>query len=190
MTLGDYSRKRDFAKTAEPEPRPAEYSDQPVFVVQKHKARRLHYDFRLEVDGVLKSWAIPKGPSMNPADKRLAVHVEDHPYDYKDFEGTIPEGEYGAGTVMIWDEGNYAMQAGTPAEAFASGAMKIILNGAKLKGGFMLVQTKMGGKEENWLLIKEKDDYADRDTDVLKALPDSVRTGRSLDEIAAQDPAG
>ena len=186
MTLEDYRSKRDFEKTTEPEPATGSQSEHPVFVVQKHKARRLHYDFRLEIDGVLASWAIPKGPSMNPSDKRLAVHVEDHPYDYKDFEGTIPEGEYGAGAVMIWDEGNYAMQEGTPAEAHSRGAMKIVLNGARLKGGFALVQTKMGGKAENWLLIKEKDDYADYDTDILKAQPDSVRTGRSLEEIAEE----
>ena len=156
---------------------------QPVFVVQKHQATRLHYDFRLEVDGVLKSWAVPKGPSMNPADKRLAVMVEDHPDDYKDFEGTIPEGEYGAGTVMIWDYGTFEVKEGNAAEALQRGAIKCTLNGKKLKGGFKLVHTSMGGKKENWLLIKEKDASARATPDILEDEPDSAVSGRSLEEI-------
>ena len=187
MSLEEYEKKRDFRKTDEPgaEIKNAE-ADQAVFVVQKHKARRLHYDFRLEVDGVLKSWAIPKGPSLNRSQKRLAVMVEDHPYDYKDFEGVIPEGEYGAGPVMIWDEGTYQVQEGNPAEALGRGVLKFMLNGKKLKGGFALVQTKMGGKKENWLLIKAKDDYTNSDTDILEDQPNSARTGRSLEQIREQ----
>ncbi len=190
MTLDEYEKKRDFRKTDEPRGEgKGDGANQPVFVIQKHKARRLHYDFRLEVCGVLKSWAIPKGPSMNPSQKRLAVMVEDHPHDYKDFEGVIPDGEYGAGTVMIWDEGSYALQLGDPhtaAEGLNSGAIKLVLNGKKLKGGFALIQTKMGGKKENWLLIKGKDAHANRETDILDAEPVSARTGRSIEEITEQ----
>jgi bifunctional non-homologous end joining protein LigD len=187
MSLKDYEKKRDFGKTREPPGRVRkERRGRAAFVVQKHKARSLHYDFRLEIDGVLKSWAIPKGPSMNPANKRLAVMTEDHPYDYKDFEGVIPEGEYGAGTVMIWDEGTFATPGGEPSETLRKGALKLVLNGKKLKGGFALVQTRMGGKKENWLLIKEKDDLARRDSDILDDEPDSARTGRSLQEIAEE----
>jgi bifunctional non-homologous end joining protein LigD len=188
MSLKDYENKRDFSKTSEPKPEEKQAKpERGLFVVHKHKATRLHYDFRLEVEGVLKSWAVPKGPSMNPADKRLAVMVEDHPYDYKDFEGVIPQDEYGAGSVMIWDEGNYTVQEGTPADALENGQMKLVLNGKKLKGGFALVQTRMRGKEENWLLIKEKDDYALRDEDILKERPKSARSGRSLQEVAQHE---
>ena len=189
MPLKEYEQKRDFGKTAEPQAKarldgPAEA----VFVVQKHKSTRLHYDFRLEVDGVLKSWAIPKGPSLNPSQKRLAVMVEDHPYDYKDFEGVIPQGEYGAGTVMIWDEGAYAVAEGDPAGALEAGVMKFELDGKKLKGTFSLVHTRMGGKDQNWLLIKGKDDHAGREGDILEEEPDSARTGRSLEQITEQEP--
>jgi bifunctional non-homologous end joining protein LigD len=127
----------------------------PVFIVHEHHARHLHFDFRLEMDGVLKSWAVPKGPSLNPADKRLAILVEDHPIDYGSFEGTIPEGLYGAGTVAIWDHGTYTLVSG----AIDEGKMELQLEGEKLKGVFVL--TRMKGKDKEWLLIKKKDAYAD-----------------------------
>jgi bifunctional non-homologous end joining protein LigD len=126
----------------------------PLFVVHKHHSRRLHYDFRLEMEGVLKSWAVPKGPSMSPDDKRLAVMVDDHSLDYADFEGIIPEGEYGAGKVIIWDKGDYELMKGS----IADGLIEIFLQGKKLRGSFVLL--KMKGKEEGWLLIKKRDEYA------------------------------
>jgi len=128
----------------------------PIFVVHEHHARRLHFDFRLEMGGVLKSWAVPKGPSMNPADKRLAVMVDDHDIDYANFEGTIPEGMYGAGEVLIWDEGTYELKAGD----IHLGKLDIFLKGKKLKGMFVLA--RMSGKEKDWLLIKKNDEFADR----------------------------
>jgi len=156
-----------------------------VFVMHKHQATRLHYDFRLEMGGVLKSWAVPKGPSMVPAVKRLAVLVEDHPLEYRDFEGTIPPDEYGAGVVMIWDEGRVEWTAGKdPLEMFDAGLLEFELSGKKLKGRFKLVQTKMGGDARNWLLIKRHDDYEEQDDDLLRREPDSARTGRTMDQIA------
>lgn len=166
MSLVKYKAKRDFKSTPEPEGKIKKNSPSLSFVIQRHKASRLHYDFRLEMDGVLKSWAVPKGPSMNPKDKRLAMMVEDHPYSYKDFKGIIPSG-YGAGIVEIWDSGKYTdlensdkktaeknLKAGLKA-----GSLKFSLHGKKLKGEFALVKLK--GKDENaWLLIKHKDEYA------------------------------
>src|SRR6201991_202574 len=168
MALKEYRQKRKFAAT--PEPRGGKPAGKALqFVVQKHDASHLHYDFRLEMEGVLKSWAIPKGPSLNPADKRLAMMVEDHPFDYKDFEGIIPEGNYGAGTVMVWDEGTYEPLADTNGSKAAqnklllkelqSGSLKFRLNGKKLKGEFALVQTR-GRGDNSWLLIKHRDKYA------------------------------
>jgi bifunctional non-homologous end joining protein LigD len=167
MALTLYNKKRNFKETSEPSGKIKESESALIFVVQRHKASRLHYDFRLELDGVLKSWAVPKGPSMNPKDKRLAMMVEDHPYDYKDFAGTIPEGNYGAGIVEIWDSGTYADLANSPGEiaeknlraGLKSGDFKFRLFGKKLKGEFVLVKLK--GKEDNsWLLIKHHDEYA------------------------------
>lgn len=150
MSLARYVRKRDFSKTKEPKGRVRRAGGKHlVFVVHKHYTSHLHYDLRLEMEGVLKSWAVPKGPSMHPKDKRLAVHVEDHPYAYRTFEGTIPEGEYGAGKVEIWDQGTYRLIDGS----VRKGKIIVELHGKRLKGGFVLVQMK-GGK--NWLLIKEK----------------------------------
>jgi len=135
---------------------------QPRFVVHEHKATRLHYDFRLEIGGVLKSWAVPKGPSMNPADKRLAIMVSDHPVEYIDFEGIIPEGSYGAGPVVIWDEGTYeAAEAGDPEAQLDAGKFSFILNGKKLKGAFALARFAKGETGKEWLLMKKKDEYAD-----------------------------
>ena len=163
MSLKEYQEKRKFGQTPEPD---ADEKTTPgqelLFVIQQHAASHLHWDFRLEADGVLKSWAIPKGPSMNPKDKRLAVHVEDHPLDYAGFEGVIPEGNYGAGTVEIWDKGTY-----TPLEkhrdvgrAIENGLLEFSLHGRKLKGLFSLVRTHMDGKDKNWLLLKKDDAYA------------------------------
>jgi len=190
MALKEYKKKRSFSDT--PEPKGGKPDHQSLrFVVQKHAASHLHYDFRLEMDGVLKSWAVPKGPSLNPADKRLAMQVEDHPFDYKDFEGIIPEGNYGAGTVMIWDEGTYesldetdhtkAAQEKILRKELRDGSMKFRLNGTKLKGEFALVRTK-GRDDRSWLLIKHRDKYAaDKPvTDKDK----SVISKKTLDQIA------
>lgn len=168
MPLHDYHKKRDFDKSPEPKGKKKSVSDALRFVVQRHAASRLHYDFRLEMDGVLKSWAIPKGPSLNPADKRLAMHVEDHPYEYRNFEGTIPKGSYGAGEVEIWDEGTYEpvqKKKGktddlTMRADLHKQSLKFILHGKKLKGEFALVKIKNAQEENAWLLIKHKDEYA------------------------------
>ena len=167
MELELYNKKRNFKETSEPSGKVKKSVSKLIFVVQRHKASRLHYDFRLQLDGVLKSWAVPKGPSMNPGDKRLAMMVEDHPYDYKDFEGIIPEGNYGAGIVEIWDEGTYGDLENSPHDVaekklragLKSGDFKFRLFGKKLQGEFVLVKLK--GKDDNsWLLIKHHDEYA------------------------------
>ena len=162
--LSTYRKKRDFGKTAEPsgDVRVAP-AKQRRFVIQKHDATRLHYDLRLEFDGVFKSWAVTRGPSLDPHDKRLAVEVEDHPLDYGDFEGTIPESEYGGGTVMLWDRGTW--ESDDPERGFRKGDLKFILHGDKLHGSWVLVRMKgdrYGGKRTNWLLIKHRDEYAQR----------------------------
>jgi bifunctional non-homologous end joining protein LigD len=184
--LAEYNAKRDFTKTAEPEGRVATGSGN-SFVVQKHAASRLHYDFRLELDGVLKSWAISRGPSLVPGEKRLAVHVEDHPLDYGGFEGTIPKGEYGGGTVMLWDRGAWEAE-GDPRKEYAKGRLTFTLHGEKLHGRWHLVRmrSRPGERHEQWLLIKSDDAFARAaDTpDLLDEAPFSVLTGRSMDEIA------
>jgi bifunctional non-homologous end joining protein LigD len=177
-SLAEYQRKRDFSKTPEPKGSP-EPVGQNRFVVQKHWATRLHYDFRLEMDGVLVSWAIPKGPTLNPAEKRLAAHVEDHPVSYYDFEGTIPKGEYGGGTVMIWDWGTFELEESTPAESLKRGEVKFRLNGVRLRGRYALVRTR---SEKDWLLIKKKDEAADP-TFHIEKFETSVKTGRTKEEI-------
>ena len=169
MSLATYNTKRNFNETSEPAGQKGKQQDaQLIFVVQRHKASHMHYDFRLEMDGVLKSWAVPKGPSLNPHDKRLAMMVEDHPYDYKDFAGVIPEGNYGAGIVEIWDKGTYtAIEDAGDAKAnekllkagLAAGNLKFVLHGKKLKGEFALVRLK-GSDSNSWLLIKHNDKYA------------------------------
>jgi bifunctional non-homologous end joining protein LigD len=184
--LEKYRAKRDFATTAEPSGEtPATKREGLAFVVQKHDATRLHYDFRVEWEGVLKSWAVTRGPSLNPADKRLAVRTEDHPLDYGDFEGTIPAGQYGGGTVMLWDTGTWEPE-GDAETGLRDGNLKMHLHGTKMDGRWVLVRMKPRAKEktENWLLIKEKDDAVDTETDLLKA-DRSAKTGRSMEEIAA-----
>jgi bifunctional non-homologous end joining protein LigD len=162
-----------------------------LFVVHKHDASRLHYDFRLELNGVLLSWAVPKGPSLNPRDKRLAVQVEDHPLDYADFEGVISEGSYGAGTVLLWDAGHW-WEEGDAEEGLRKGELKFRLEGRKLKGGWTLIRMKGRGwsnGKPNWLLIKRRDESADPSgkRDILVERPESVATGRDLEEIRQGD---
>ena len=185
MSLAKYNKKRDFKKTPEPA---GELAPPPKgsrrFVVQRHRATRLHYDFRLEIDGVLMSWAVPRGPSLNPADRRMAVHVEDQPLSYFDFEGVIPKGEYGGGDVIVWDWGTFEPEeTDDPGKAVASGELKFALDGEKLHGRFTLVKTRGYNKgQDDWLLIHKKDAFADPSWDV-DALPRSVKTGRTNDEV-------
>jgi bifunctional non-homologous end joining protein LigD len=194
MPLGTYRRKRNFEKTPEPSGRVAKRRRGRVYVIQKHAASRLHYDLRLELDGVLESWAVPKGPSLDPKDKRLAVQVEDHPLDYATFEGTIPLGEYGGGSVIVWDRGTWRPLE-DPHEGLKRGRLKFELNGEKLKGAWMLV--RMGGRaategKTNWLLVKERDEYArsGRDADVVGERPESVLSGRLVEEIGPSGARG
>ena len=174
-----YRRKRNFAATREPKGILRRSSHRRIFVIQKHRASHLHYDFRLEIDGVLKSWAVPKGPSLNPADRRLAVRVEDHPYEYKNFEGEIPRGQYGAGDVIVWDLGSYRLADGgdeaTLQKDLRRGALSLILRGKKLKGGFSLIRLK---RPRQWLLIKKCDAFA-AERDITRD-DRSVKSGRRL----------
>jgi len=158
-------------------------SEKPIFVIQQHAARSMHYDVRLEIDGVLVSWAVPKGPSTNPRDKRLAVLTENHPLAYADFEGVIPEGEYGAGEVIVWDRGSYdnLKEQKSMAECFDDGTIEVFLHGEKLEGGYALVRMKTG--EKNWLLIKMADDYADARRNPVKSEPESVVSGVTIKEL-------
>jgi len=184
--LARYRAKRDFAKTAEPSgEKRVGSSDRLRFVIQKHAATRLHYDLRLELEGVFKSWAVTKGPSLNPHDKRLAVEVEDHPLDYGDFEGTIPKGQYGGGTVMLWDRGYWAPEGeATPQAMLKKGDLKFVIAGEKMQGGWVLVRMKTEEKRTNWLLIKHRDGF-DGDSDALVKHDRSVASGRTMEQIAA-----
>jgi len=192
MGLTEYEAKRKFDQTPEPKPARRDKGNQLIFVIHKHAARRLHYDLRLELEGVLKSWAVPKGPSLNPASRRLAVMVEDHPIDYKDFEGIIPEGSYGAGSVIVWDRGFYQHPAAkdrTESEkllldGLSKGNLKFVLQGEKLQGEFALVRTAMD--EKSWLLLKKKDSYATKG-DIL-GKNRSVLSDKTLEEISAANP--
>jgi bifunctional non-homologous end joining protein LigD len=190
--LTTYRRKRDFKKTPEPSGKPARSSPAKLrFVVQKHHASRLHYDFRLEAGGVLASWAVPKGPTMVAGERRLAMHVEDHPVDYLDFEGIIPEGQYGAGEVIVWDRGTYAVQdGGDPAREIEQGEIKFVLHGKKLRGGFTLVKMKPreGESGDPWLLVKERDGEALPKWDVDDH-PESVKSGKTIEELASDPKA-
>ncbi|MBC5825579.1 MAG: 3'-phosphoesterase [Candidatus Eremiobacteraeota bacterium] len=184
--LSQYEAKRDFARTPEPRANVRKGTGRAVrFVVQKHRATRLHYDFRLEADGVLKSWAVPKGPSLDPADKRLAMQVEDHPLDYRDFEGIIPEDNYGAGEVIVWDKGTYRLAEGVDAAVeIAAGKIKFILTGKKLTGMFTLVKMRGRNQTENaWLLIKDKDSGVDLSWRA-EDHAESVKSGRTLEDVA------
>jgi DNA ligase D-like protein (predicted 3'-phosphoesterase) len=187
MGLQTYHEKRRFGHTPEPKGKIEASPGGNLFVIHKHAARHLHYDLRLELDGVLKSWAVPKGPSLNPAERRLAVHVEDHPVEYGFFEGTIPEGEYGAGTVMLWDRGTWEPQ-GDPREGYAKGDFKFKLHGEKLKGNWVLARMKAkpaGEEGKNWLLIKKRDDAAITESGLepVEVMDRSVSSGRTMQEI-------
>jgi bifunctional non-homologous end joining protein LigD len=200
--LGEYRRKRDFTKTREPSgdkaaatsvtrsARPSQKKRARAlqFVVQKHEASHLHFDFRLELDGVMKSWAVPKGPSYDPSVRRLAMEVEDHPIEYNTFEGTIPQGEYGGGTVMLWDRGTYQAENNGGVEAlrdgYARGDLKFVLDGDRLRGGWVLVRMKRPGRPQ-WLLIKHRDEFATTARDVVEEATTSVATGRTMEDIAA-----
>ncbi|MFO8130240.1 MAG: DNA polymerase ligase N-terminal domain-containing protein [Bacteroidales bacterium] len=183
--LEKYKSKRDFSKTGEPSGERRKKNPRPLFVIQKHDAQNLHYDLRLEIGDVLKSWAVPKGPSTGTGDKRLAAPTEDHPLEYADFEGVIPEEEYGAGPVMIWDTGTYRNLRAEDEEdgmdmdeSYKDGKIKVWLNGKKVKGGYSLIKT---GKD--WLLIKMSDRESDARRNPVRSEPASVKTGRTLDEI-------
>jgi bifunctional non-homologous end joining protein LigD len=190
--LSLYNKKRDFTQTREPKGRIGRGKTQ-RFVIQRHDATRLHFDLRLEVDGVYKSWAVTKVPSLDPAVKRLAVEVEDHPLDYGTFEGTIPEGQYGGGTVQLWDRGTWKSQSDKePQKDLERGSLKFELDGQRLQGGWALIRMRdrdregRPSKRHNWLLVKERDDAAlPGEEDALLAVDTSVKTGRTLDEIAA-----
>jgi DNA ligase D-like protein (predicted 3'-phosphoesterase) len=194
--LKEYIGKRDFSKTSEPKAGSGKSSKKQIFVVQQHDASHMHFDFRLEVGGVLASWAVPKGPSTSPQDKRLAVRTEDHPIDYAYFEGSIPEGEYGAGVVIVWDTGefeNASRKDGKeiPLEkALADGNVKVRLHGKKLKGGYALIHTKMRGDEKNWLLVKEKDEDADPRRNPVATEPESVLSGKTIEEMKKEMEKG
>jgi len=187
----EYREKRDFRSTGEPSGRRGSGEGRGEFVIQQHRSRRqggrVHFDFRLEIEGALASWAVPKGPSTDPRDKRLALRVEDHPLDYAGFEGVIPEGEYGAGTVLVWDRGPYRnLREGdrSMTEALDEGQVEVSLEGKKLKGGYALVRTGSEGDQERWLLVKMDDEEADAWRNPVSTEPKSVLTGRTLDEVA------
>ncbi|OPL10811.1 MAG: DNA ligase [Firmicutes bacterium ML8_F2] len=190
--LDDYRRKRNFDRSPEPEGKSGKQEDKPVFVIQMHDASTLHYDLRLEAGGVLKSWAVPKGPSTNPAEKRLALQTEDHPLEYADFEGVIPEEEYGAGAVIVWDKGTYENLSEKDGrslaieEALAEGLVSVKLNGIKLQGGYSLVRT--GAKDDGrWLLVKKKDDQADARRNPVSTEPESVLSGKTIDSLKKEN---
>lgn len=188
--LTEYKRKRNFSKTAEPSGEVRSRSRRGLrFVIQKHAASRLHYDFRIELDGVMKSWAVPKGPSYDPKVRRLAMQVEDHPIEYNTFEGTIPEGEYGGGTVMLWDRGTFEPEAGggqdAVREGYERGDLKIVMHGKRMFGGWVLVRMRRDDTgRAQWLLIKHRDEFANADVDVTAVATTSVTTGRTMEQIA------
>lgn len=191
--LQKYQEKRDFRRTPEPSGGQRQASKKPIFVIQKHDASNLHYDFRLEVEEVLKSWAVPKGPSTDPSVKRLALPTEDHPLEYADFEGVIPEGEYGAGIVMVWDTGLYQNLRAekedenlTMEEAIKDGKVEVWLEGEKLRGGYALVRTG-SGEDARWLLIKMDDEGADARRNPTSTEPKSVLSGRTMEEISQDE---
>jgi bifunctional non-homologous end joining protein LigD len=192
MALNEYRKRRRFGISPEP---PGDAHPQEsrrvagIYVIQKHRASHLHYDFRLESNGTLLSWAVPKGPSLDPAVKRLAMQVEDHPIEYADFEGVIPEGEYGGGTVMVWDKGTWSPDQGKVAASLQKGELKFTLHGEKLKGSWVLVRTRLFGRSSRrpWLLIKHRDQFASANKDVTEEKPRSATSNRLLAEIARDD---
>jgi bifunctional non-homologous end joining protein LigD len=191
MALNEYRKKRDFKISPEPSGEKTSVKSPKsslIYVAQKHRATQLHYDFRLEFRGTLLSWAIPKGPSLDPSVKRLAMHVEDHPVEYASFEGVIPEGEYGGGTVMVWDQGTWTSESSDPAAALEKGDLKFTLHGEKLRGSWVLVRTRGFGSsvKTSWLLIKHRDEFASH-TDVAQEMPRSAISNRLLAEIARDD---
>ena len=186
--LSEYNAKRDFTRTAEPAGTvPKARGKALQFVIQKHAASHLHYDFRLELDGVMKSWAVPKGPSLDPTVRRLAMEVEDHPISYNTFEGTIPQGEYGGGTVMLWDRGTYEADDGGGAESlrrgYEKGELRFVMRGKRLKGGFVLARLRRPGRPQ-WLLIKRRDEHANDDRDITAEQTTSVASKRTMEQIA------
>lgn len=187
--LARYREMRDFDVTAEPSGDGAAKSKgnsekPPVFVIQQHDASTMHWDFRLEAEGTLKSWAVPKGPSTDPRDKRLAMRVEDHPLEYGRFEGTIPEGQYGGGSVIVWDAGPYRNLGDAPlADAIEDGHVKVWLEGRKIRGGYALTRTGGKGERERWLLVKIRDDAADARRNPVSTRPESVLSGRTVEQI-------
>jgi DNA ligase D-like protein (predicted 3'-phosphoesterase) len=199
-SLDEYERKRDFSKTREPSGRAKDKRKtkarrrHPRFSIQKHSATSLHYDLRLEVDGVLASWAVPKGPSLDPRDKRLAMRTEDHPLEYLEWEGVIPKGEYGAGPMIVWDRGVFQniseTRGGQPMElsdAIEKGDVKIFMLGEKIKGAYALVRTGPAGDREKWLLIKKRDDGADARRRPTSSQPESVLSGRTIEDLLKED---
>lgn len=189
-TLYEYKQKRDFEKTQEPvankkkEETLREKYGTPLFVIQKHNASSLHYDLRLEIDGALKSWAIPKGPSTDPGEKRLAIETEDHPIAYALFEGIIPEDHYGAGSVLVWDIGTYSTESeDSLKDQYEQGRIEFFLQGEKLTGGYALIQAKLGNKDENWLLVKTDDEHADARRNPTTTETKSVLSGKTTEEI-------
>lgn len=196
MSASEYKRKRDFGRTSEPRGAKAtkKQGRWPLFVIQQHAATSMHFDFRLEAAGALKSWAVPKGPSTNPRDKRLAMPTEDHPLEYVDFEGVIPMGEYGGGPVIIWDRGVYenrsvdkrGREISLP-KAVELGSVKVYLHGQKISGGYALVRTGRDGERARWLLVKERDAEADARRNPAKTQPESVVSGRTLKQVLAEE---
>jgi DNA ligase D-like protein (predicted 3'-phosphoesterase) len=187
--LDRYYNKRNFHKTSEPRGKDDDAFQEPIFVIQKHDARNLHYDFRIAVEGVLKSWAVPKGPSLNKTVKRLAIRTEDHPVEYADFEGVIPEGEYGGGTILVWDKGRYRNlttrkgQSIDLSQAIESGHFILWLEGKKIEGGFAMTRISKKQNEEQWLMVKTADEKADARRNPVETQPESVISGRDLDMI-------
>jgi len=187
-TLKEYKQKRDFSETDEPSGEVNKSKDGPIFVIQKHDASNLHFDFRLEVNGVLKSWAIPKGPSTDPSEKRLAIPTEDHPLEYADFEGVIAEGQYGTGTVMVWDKGEYRNlqeekdEPASMGKSLENGHVEVWLEGEKLAGAYALIRFREGD-DPQWLLVKMDDDKADARRNPVSTEPKSVLSGQTIEEI-------
>ncbi len=195
-TQKDYNQKRDFSKTKEPkaDEKTSKIGKRPLFVIQKHDATNLHYDFRLEIDGTLKSWSVPKGPSTDPKVKRMAIPTEDHPIAYTDFEGTIPKGQYGGGTVMIWDKGTFKniktdsnKKPISLKKAYEMGTLEFKLEGKKLSGGYALIKMKSGNMKGNWLLVKMKDEDADARRNPVNTENKSVVSNRTMNQIAKEE---